>query len=134
MLTTRRRRIVRRAVMALAGGVLLVAGFSVYGQIRHVRSSVEDFSALWETHDLVQKYVRVRGDMPKSWDDLAPYFSEIDAGYGISRLEYLQDRIALGTDWNSRAIIVRSGNQEEEERQANQRIAAALRSHERAVE
>jgi hypothetical protein len=100
-------------------------------EVRRTVSRVEDFAALWETHDLIQKHISVHGDAPGSWDELAPFFSEIDAGYGSLQLAYLQDRIDLNTDRSTVftwAVRVRSGNQSAEERQANQQIGAALRA------
>ena len=105
------------AVPVIAATVVL----SINRGFRHM----DEFSVLWETHDLVNSHVLSHGQLPNSWSDLSEYFDEVNRGYGSPDIEYLQERIDINFDndddltW---VVRVRSGSLKLEEQAANGRL------------
>ena len=119
--------------------VILVAVIAVFS-IRAYNSvfrSFEIFSAVWITHDLLVAHMNhTNGNWPSDWDDLDPYFTSINRGYGLPNLAWVRDRVHIDFDFDPTsldssiatkgnavwAIHMADGSENGEIRNANERI------------
>ncbi|XZE43282.1 hypothetical protein SH467x_002837 [Pirellulaceae bacterium SH467] len=136
----------RGIVYCIGGVVMLVAltGISVRAY-KTVFKSHETFSAIWITHDMLVAHMRqTNGKWPADWKDLASDFSSINGSeYGVPNLDWVRGHVSIdfGFDPSSldvsntaqpsglRVIKMTDGSDNEEIRNANERIQSFLLDH-----
>lgn len=63
------------AVVIVAVVAAVVGG--VFRTVKDSYGTFEDFYAIWQTHMMLEDYLRDhRGEWPRAWDDLDPYFAK----------------------------------------------------------
>lgn len=121
--------------------ILLAAGRYTIRTYNSAIQSLESFSVIWLTHDmLVIHMVRNGGQWPSDWGALNPVFTAANGGYGAPDLAWVKERITIdfevdpttlsatkhSRDHQLHAIRMADGTENGETRAANARLKSAI--------